>query len=348
MSRRLGAVLLLLGLLLPALPVHAAEALTIAAYADRLQRFAAAAREGAELADRGAYYLAERDRAVGLLAGVVRVSTPAGDTPVDHGALLAQVQALGSSTARPAAAQALRRAADDAEQRLALARATGEVTPGLDLGAAASRLAALQASRARAQRATPGWLRLLLDRAQQLVERAVRAVADLFTRAPGDTLTIWVARLASLALLALVAWLLWRWLRTYLRSARAASEGGAPGRGRAAGRLSPEALRAEAARLAAAGDYLGALRSLHLALLRKLDAADLVSFRPAAANGEYLRQVRSLRPDLYEPLRRLTDLLESRWYGGLPATAADVSAGESLLSVLWEEVGASAAQRDPN
>jgi len=338
-------LLCLLALSLPAAPVRADAVLTISEYAGLLRHFADAADRAAALT--GGVYLAERDAAVALLPDAVNVATPGGETAVNHRLLLDPLRALGGATARPAARLALQRAAAEARQRAGLAESVGRVQPGLDLSDAASQLAAMQQSRARAQRSTPVWLRTLLDRAQRLVAAAVRAVAGLFTTTPGGAVGRVILRLAAIAVLCAAGWFLWRWLRVYLRSS-AADGGLAVGRQRRAASATPEALRAEAARLAAAGDFLGALRTLHLALLRRLDAAGLVEFRPAAANGEYLRNLRATRPDLYDRFRRLTNLLESRWYGGRAATAADVTTGEGLLGALWEEVGASAPGQDPN
>jgi hypothetical protein len=84
-------------------------------------------------------------------------------------------------------------------------------------------------------------------------------------------------------------------------------------------------LAAAARRLAAAGDYRGAIRKMFVALLYEFDERGLVPLEDNVTNREYLARVRTL-DRLYPPVASMTDTFERVWYGGAPAGPADFDA----------------------
>jgi hypothetical protein len=101
--------------------------------------------------------------------------------------------------------------------------------------------------------------------------------------------------------------------------------------------LTPEELRAEGRRLAAAGDYKEGLRLAHLALLQQFDRLGLLRYVPAYTNREHEWALRRSHPDLARTLHALNDLVEARLYSGHGASADDFSRGDNLVEQLWRE-----------
>ena len=91
-------------------------------------------------------------------------------------------------------------------------------------------------------------------------------------------------------------------------------------------RLRPEDtatdLLAEAEALARNGDLRAAIRKGYIALLVELGDRNVISLAQYKTNRDYLRSVSS-RPQLYSPLRRLTESFERHWYGFAQATPND-------------------------
>jgi hypothetical protein len=90
-------------------------------------------------------------------------------------------------------------------------------------------------------------------------------------------------------------------------------------------RISPRELEALAERLASNGDWIGAIRQLFLASVLRLEDADQRKFRKGSTNHEILKRYR--KSEVFEPLQRLVDLIDTRWYGLVPCVAADYDSG---------------------
>ncbi|MGH9941749.1 MAG: DUF4129 domain-containing protein [Pyrinomonadaceae bacterium] len=92
-------------------------------------------------------------------------------------------------------------------------------------------------------------------------------------------------------------------------------------------RLAPNqtgaSLLAEAERLAASGDWRGAVRKAYVAVLCELGDRKVLSLAQHKTNRDYLTALRRERTRLYEEMRPLTQNYERLWYGLAPADAAD-------------------------
>lgn len=99
--------------------------------------------------------------------------------------------------------------------------------------------------------------------------------------------------------------------------------------------------RCEAERLAAAGDFLTALRLLFRSGLLRLENGKV---RKAATNREYLRRYRNTPAE--QPLRVLVQLVDYKWYGGRECIGRDWEEGRAAYQQLCgEPVAASADDR---
>jgi hypothetical protein len=97
---------------------------------------------------------------------------------------------------------------------------------------------------------------------------------------------------------------------------------------------SPADLQAQAAALAARGEYGAALRLLQQACLLALDRRGLLVVRTSSTNGEYLRQLRP-HPEPRALLGTLLALIEPYLYGGRPLEESQYRQGEeSALALL--------------
>lgn len=78
--------------------------------------------------------------------------------------------------------------------------------------------------------------------------------------------------------------------------------------------------RAEAERLAAAGEHKEAVRARFRAIVRELEERAVLDPRPGRTAGEVASEAGSLVPAVASDLRSASDLFGSVWYGGAPAT----------------------------
>ena len=103
------------------------------------------------------------------------------------------------------------------------------------------------------------------------------------------------------------------------------------GRGRAfkpsAAEIDPVDLEREAESLVARGDYIGAVRLLFRAAIRRIELAETRRFRPGFSNRELLRRYRST--PLGQSLQRLVETIELKWYGNALCEQSDYLACRS-------------------
>jgi hypothetical protein len=85
--------------------------------------------------------------------------------------------------------------------------------------------------------------------------------------------------------------------------------------------------------LARAGDYLGAVRTIYLAVLAMLHQARLIRCERTRTNGEYADQLRR-RLTLHRPFLGLTSVFEVKWYGERACQAQDYQACRELAEEL--------------
>ncbi|MEX2316408.1 MAG: hypothetical protein WD669_04600 [Pirellulales bacterium] len=97
--------------------------------------------------------------------------------------------------------------------------------------------------------------------------------------------------------------------------------------GPASKEIDPAELERQADRAGAAGDYIGGVRLLFRAALRRIELAERKKLRPGITNRELLRRYRS--SPLGNPLARFVDVIELKWYGKLPCEQADYAACQS-------------------
>jgi hypothetical protein len=85
--------------------------------------------------------------------------------------------------------------------------------------------------------------------------------------------------------------------------------------------IDPVDLESEADRISHRGDYIGAIRLLFRASLRRLELAERRKFRPGFTNRELLRRYRA--SPLAAALERLVETIELKWYGDAPCVQDD-------------------------
>ncbi len=73
-------------------------------------------------------------------------------------------------------------------------------------------------------------------------------------------------------------------------------------------------LWSQAESLARSGDLRGAIRKGYIALLCNLGDRKIIGLADHKTNNDYLRAIRQ-RPNLYQPMRQLTNIFEQHWYG---------------------------------
>ena len=78
--------------------------------------------------------------------------------------------------------------------------------------------------------------------------------------------------------------------------------------------VDPVSLEEEADRAGSRGDYIGAIRLLFRAALRRIEVAEKKKLRPGSTNRELLRRYRST--PLFTPLERFVETIDNKWYGG--------------------------------
>lgn len=104
--------------------------------------------------------------------------------------------------------------------------------------------------------------------------------------------------------------------------------------------IDPAELEEQAELAGAAGDYIGGVRLLFRAALRRIEMAEKKKLRPGFTNRELLRRYRS--SPLSESLQRFVEVIELKWYGNLPCERADYLACQSEHVRIRNYVGASA------
>ncbi|CEK19674.1 Domain of unknown function (DUF4129) [Chthonomonas calidirosea] len=145
-------------------------------------------------------------------------------------------------------------------------------------------------------------------------------------------------------LVLLGGWLLWRLVKSTVWS-RLAKQKEKPSFSvttepdRAEVRPEAEALLQQAHRFAAAGDYRQAFRALFLAILCRLDQAQIIEYARDRTNVEYLRALRARRLDgFYEIMAPLARDFDKFWYGRFAAEEGDyrrgLSAYEKIVGLL--------------
>ena len=72
------------------------------------------------------------------------------------------------------------------------------------------------------------------------------------------------------------------------------------------------------------GDYIGAVRLLFRAALRRIELSEQRKFRPGITNRELLRRYRAT--PLADSLARFVETIELKWYGNYPCEQADFQA----------------------
>lgn len=127
-------------------------------------------------------------------------------------------------------------------------------------------------------------------------------------------------------LVLLGAWLLWR-LARHVRWAGRQRKKNAPSsmdlEEENAPLLLPEAelLIKQGQQMAKEGNFRAALRFLFLAVLKRLDEAQVIAYERNRTNAEYLRMLRARQlPSLYEMMASLVRDFDLFWYGQRPAT----------------------------
>lgn len=270
---------------------------------------------------RGAIADLESGRGARLEQGTTyEVTTPQGLIKVD----LSPLQIGSPAEALPVARQYLQ-------------AAEGNLAATADPGARAQLTQILATQKARGK--LTDWLNELLKRL--LVGRQPGGgIAGVLT----DKRTPWIAGSIGLVGIGLLAFYLFRGLRGHGAGADLAVR---LGRGARPERpLTPDERWTEAQALAAAGEWTAALRGGYLALLQALDKQGLIRYVPAQTNREHERQLRRSQPGLAPNFATLTALVESRLFGGVPATAEDFEAGSSLIEQLWREGDALSRRAD--
>jgi hypothetical protein len=77
--------------------------------------------------------------------------------------------------------------------------------------------------------------------------------------------------------------------------------------------IDPASLEQEAERAGKGGDYIGAIRLLFRAALRRIEVAEKKKLRPGFTNRELLRRYRST--PLFGSLERFVETIDQKWYG---------------------------------
>jgi hypothetical protein len=148
--------------------------------------------------------------------------------------------------------------------------------------------------------------------------------------------------LIGAALVAGIAWAVYRWWQERARAAPR-KVGALPPRPEAYlddpdQQNVPELWR-QADERAQAGDFLGAVRTIYLAVLAFLHQGGLIRYERTRTNGEYADHLRPRRL-LHRPFVGLTGIFEVKWYGERACEAEDYAACRELA----EEIRGAGAQ----
>jgi hypothetical protein len=91
--------------------------------------------------------------------------------------------------------------------------------------------------------------------------------------------------------------------------------------------VDPADLEIQAEKAGQGGDFIGGVRLLFRAALRRIEIAEKKRLRPGFTNRELLR--RYATSPLREPLKRFVDVIELKWYGNEPCEQGDFLACRS-------------------
>ena len=94
-------------------------------------------------------------------------------------------------------------------------------------------------------------------------------------------------------------------------------------RRRRARSMTADDYRAEADRLAAAGDWKHAVRARFRAIVRELEQRGILDPRPGRTAGEICRETVAAVPAVSAPMRSAAYVFDAVWYGERPATPGD-------------------------
>jgi hypothetical protein len=85
--------------------------------------------------------------------------------------------------------------------------------------------------------------------------------------------------------------------------------------------IDPKEFERQAADASAGGDYIGAVRLLFRAALRRLELFEQKKFRPGITNRELVNRYR--KTPLAESMQQFVSTIEMKWYGQMPCIEAD-------------------------
>ena len=165
-----------------------------------------------------------------------------------------------------------------------------------------------------------GWLG---DRIEGIMDWFERRFEDLVGAVPGGRPVAWGLVAGLVLLVALLA--------SRRLVARRAALGGGDSRRRASAREDPRDLERAADRAERDGDWPAAVRLRFRAGLLRLDAADVIAYRPSLTTGEVAAAVRS--PE-FDAVGADFDAIA---YGGRPAGAADATAARERWAAVLAE-----------
>jgi hypothetical protein len=145
----------------------------------------------------------------------------------------------------------------------------------------------------------------------------VGVVSPVALGALAEPLLLMLVGVGLVALAGAIAFLVHRWYRD--RAPAAPRQQGSLGKSTpdelpGPDRQDPADLWRQADERALGGDFLGAVRTLYLAVLALLHRGGFIRYERMRTNGEYADQLR-LRTTLHQPFLGLTGLFELKWYG---------------------------------
>ena len=154
----------------------------------------------------------------------------------------------------------------------------------------------------------------LLDR---IVNRVLESLGELL----GETVDVVPGGLGGLVLLLVLLTLLV--VATRLGLGPLAARDRLADRRRSARSMTAADYRAEADRLAAAGEWKDAVRARFRAIVRELEQRGVLDARPGRTAGEIAREAADAVPAVSAPAHDAAGVFDAVWYGRRAATAAD-------------------------
>jgi hypothetical protein len=100
--------------------------------------------------------------------------------------------------------------------------------------------------------------------------------------------------------------------------------------------VDPAALEQDAEQAGTSGDYIGAIRLLFRAALRRLELAEKRKLRPGCTNREIVRRYRST--PISSSIERFVETIENKWYGSEACERQDYLACHDELARIREYV----------